>query len=123
MIAPKFIRFRGDIINITKVIDVCFNSEKQQTAICYGVGEAVWGHYDGDHRDEIWGLIKLALRAKDEDPKLATPLADLVQRVESVQHTRRASDNVEPVRIPIGYTAEGDAVYEDIYRFPPRIIG
>lgn len=66
MMIPKFIRFRGDIINITTIIDVCYDSERQKTAICYNISAARWSKYNGDCRDEIWDLIKLAMELKNE---------------------------------------------------------
>lgn len=89
MLAPKFIRFRSDTINVTKIIDVSYRALTKQTAICYEVGgQGLWTHYDGDCRDELWELIKLAMQPRDEKSYLASYPSDvthLEKRVEGIE--------------------------------------
>lgn len=102
MNVSKFIRFRGDIVNLTKVADVCYNSEKQQTAICYDAGDkGLWAYYDGDCRNELWDLIKLAMQPKDAQPDPSTK-------------KNRLADSSVSACTPshVGFTLDGTPIYE-----------
>ncbi len=64
----KFIKFRGDIINISLVHDVAYKEEdyKGHTKVDYGVANGhIW--YEGNCVDEIWTLIKLAMKSKENN--------------------------------------------------------
>lgn len=117
MSAPKFVRFQGDIVNLTQIIDVCYNPEKQRTAICYGVGSGLWAYYDGDCRDAIWELIKLAMKSKDElYPSDTTHLEQRIKGIEEKIGDTFTIKNREPIdeRTVIGYTHIGDPVYSSL---------
>ena len=64
---PKFIRFRGEIINLSLVCDIAYKEKYDgNTKVDYGLPN---GHawYKGDCVDEIWALIKLAMKKKPEE--------------------------------------------------------
>ena len=107
MIAPKFIRFRTGIININLIVDIDYCEEKNRTSICYNVGNrGVWGYYPGNHRDELWELIKLA---KQVDGSLVTSntFNEGVQ-LDTVDTKECPNDK----RIPIGRLDDGTPIYK-----------
>ncbi len=60
----KFIRFRGDIINLDHIEDVIYMEESNITKITYK-NKNVYKYQGGDYRDDIWQLMRLALRPTD----------------------------------------------------------
>ena len=126
---PIFIKFRGDTINITKVVDCSYNEERKQTQICYDTGEGLWGYYEGDCRDEFWKLVKLAMEPKDAEPEIVdrTWHTEIIGRIEGIE--ARIGDAVDAQkqqmekestlhsakkhRTIIGYDHAGVAVYKE----------
>jgi hypothetical protein len=64
---PKFIRIQGNIINVNNISDVALldRGGSKDTKVTYLNQDHLW--FSGDVRDEIWELMKLALKPKDED--------------------------------------------------------
>ena len=105
MIASKFIRFNKAVINIHDVRSIYFYDEKTTIRFIYRDGALT---FDGDVRDELWGLIKLATEPKD-----TTDLERRITGVEDKIGKNFAEENREPdVRLIIGYTEDGTAVYQ-----------
>lgn len=79
MSAPKFIRFRKQILSINGVKYIWLDGEN--TKMSYETGSAF--NFDGDVRDELWDLIKFALAPKDESyPSDTTHLQQRIMGVE-----------------------------------------
>lgn len=62
---PRFIRFRKEILSINGIKYIWLDGES--TKIGYDTGCAL--NFDGDVRDELWELIKLAMRQQEPDVK------------------------------------------------------
>ena len=60
----KFIRFRGDIINLDNIEDVIYMKVDNITKITYK-NNNFYKYVGGDYRDDIWQLMRLALRPTD----------------------------------------------------------
>ncbi len=58
---PKFIRFKNDIIHLGKIVDINYKDEQDVTVVHYDTGNSQ-AYRGGDYRDDIWALMKLALR-------------------------------------------------------------
>jgi hypothetical protein len=87
---PKFIRFRGDIINLNQIVDINYNESGDYTYIDYGKnGESRYN--SGDHRDEIWALMKLALKPESKTMELDVTqpnLPPVVSHSSTLSHNR-----------------------------------
>jgi len=59
----KFIRFRGDIIQLNHIEDVIYMKQSNTTKITYK-NDNFYKISGGDYRDDIWALMQLALKPK-----------------------------------------------------------
>jgi len=96
MIKPIFIRFSECVINVVDIRSICHTGSKTRLAFVQRDGQFT---FEGDVREELWGLIKLALAPKDEpQPELAAEPEPPVE----------AGATTNPI---VGQLADGTPVY------------
>jgi len=70
---PKFIRVKGDIFNVHDIVRVTFDLGDDTTCITSKNGQTCWAKYNGDLCDDIWELMKLALKPVPESTTTSYP--------------------------------------------------
>lgn len=116
MIAPKFIRFNGEIVNIVFIVHIYYTKNHEKTYIDCGQHGNVG--FKGDVRDELWGLIKLAMQPKDvAQPYTIQPeerVADIKDNSFAEKHLIWKLDQNIPADMPshVGFTTDGTLIYE-----------
>lgn len=112
MIAPKFVRFNGEIFNIVFVTNISYIENQEQTYINFGQHGCI--SFAGDVRDELWGLIKLALEPKEVTQSDTAPEKSPVPERQVIGMFMNGSTvyNDSPRGVLIGPLSDGTLVYE-----------
>jgi hypothetical protein len=119
---PKFIRIQGNIINVNNISDVALldRGGSKDTKVTYLNQDHLW--FSGDVRDEIWELMKLALKPKDEDlqKKNTIPPEEMeefgngtVISAKIIEEIKAEKDKEKEKLKVVGIKNDGTLVYND----------